>query len=63
MAFAFTAISFVLHLGFVVVVFLDYFGVRANLYKLAVVFNWDSTIEVGLYHCLLEHMNFDLTKT
>ena len=55
MAFAFTAISFVLHLGFVVVVFLDYFGVRANPYKLAVVFNWDSTIEVGLYHCLLEH--------
>ena len=53
MALAFTAISFVLHLGFVVVVVLDYFGVDAHLYKLAVIFNRDNTIEVGFYHCSL----------
>ena len=54
LALAFTAISFVLHLGFVVVVVLDYFGVHAHLYKLAaVVFNRDGTIEVGCFynHC------------
>ena len=53
MALAFTAISLVLHLGFVVVVVLDYFGVSAHLQKLAVVviFNRDSSIEVRFDHC------------
>ena len=53
LALAFTAISLVLHLGFVVVVVLDYFGVSAHLHKLMVlvIFNRDSSIEVGFYHC------------
>ena len=52
MALAFTAISLVLHLGFVVVVVLDYFGVSAHLHEMAVVviFNRDSSIEVGFDH-------------
>ena len=55
MALAFTIISFILHLGFVVIVVLDYFGVyAAHLYELAVVFNRDSTIEVGFYHSLFK---------
>ena len=54
LALAFTTISFILHLGFVVIVVLDYFGVYAHLYELAVVFNRDSSIEVIFYHSLFK---------